>query len=164
MAGRCLDPAGTQCRANGRDPVAQAVVADHQRLAAPVSDEGARPLEAGRDRGDIVLDNEAGGTVMPFLGMDGDQRAVILLAIALEEGVAGDPADRAFGQVDHIIGVLALAVVEAAVQHLDARRAALQIMAAGAALEARIGDPQRPVMADIDRVRPARRPAPCRAG
>src|SRR4051812_516159 len=135
-----------------RDPLPKPVVPHHQSLAAPVADEGARPLEAGRGRGDIVLDDQAGGRIVPLLGMDRDQRAVILLAIALEEGVAGDPADRAFGQVDQIIGVLALAVVEAVVQRLDARRAALQIMAAGAALEARTGDPKLAVMADIDAV------------
>src|SRR5580765_2404251 len=91
------------------DPVAKPIVADDQGLPAPVADEGAAPLEAGRDRGLIVLDDEAGGGIVPFLGVDRDQRAVIFLAIALEEDVAGDPADRALGQVDHIIGVLPLA-------------------------------------------------------
>ena len=84
--------------------------------------------------------------------MDGDQGAVILLAEALDEGVAGDPADRALGQVDQVIGVAALAVVEAVVQDFDARRAALEIMAAGAALEAGIGDPERAIAADVERM------------
>src|SRR5205085_12520885 len=84
--------------------------------------------------------------------MDGDEGAVILLAGALHEAVAGDPADRALGQVDHVIGVMALAVVEAGAGNLDPGCADLQIMAAGAALEARIGDHGAAIMADIDRM------------
>src|SRR3954469_20988889 len=133
-----------------RDPGPKPVAPDHQILAAPVADEGGRPLEAGRHRGDIVLDDQAGRGIVAMLGMDGDQGAVIFLAGALDEDDAGDPADRAFGQVDHIIRALALAIVETVVQRLDMGRTALQIMAAGAALEARVGDPNLAVMADID--------------
>ncbi len=74
---------------------------------------------------------------------------LFLLLTARAAGV-GCAASRAVRQIDHIIAVPAAAVVEAAADQLDPGGAALQIMAAGAALEAAVRDPQGAVVPDID--------------
>jgi len=89
--------------------------------------------------------------LQPF-GRHGDQGRVVFLACPLNEGVAGNPAGGAVGEVDQIVGLAALTVVEAGVEDGDPRRPALEVMAAGAAFEARVGDGQAAIVADIERV------------
>ena len=88
-------------------------------------------------------------------GATEDEGAVILLVLALDEGVAGDDSGGAVAEIDHVVGAAALAVVETAVGDLDPGATALHIMAAGAALEAGADDGERAGAAIVDGVRAA---------
>src|SRR6218665_1646522 len=113
--------------------------------------EGRRGRAGGGAR--LVLgDGEARRAVLLALGRDHDEGAVIFLILALDEGVAGDRAGGAVREVDHVIGLAALAVVEAGIGDLDPRAPALHIMAASAALEAAAGDHQGAGAAIVDGV------------
>src|SRR5687767_11588598 len=94
----------------GFDLRSQPVVADDEPLPAPVADEGGGPAEAGGDGGDIVLDHQPGGAVLRSFGRDRDHGRIILLAGAVDEDVARDPADGAVGEIDQVVGPAATAI------------------------------------------------------
>src|SRR3954467_12168514 len=134
------------------DAGAEAVGTDPQRVAGIIDEEGCAVLHAGRERGIVAFDPEAGRAVLDVLGADHDEAAVIFLVPSLDEDVAGDDTGGSGGKVDHVVGGVAGGVVEARIADFDARRAALDVMAAAAALEAGAADDQRAIVADVDAV------------
>ena len=82
------------------------------------------------------MDRKAGRAVFALLGRNHDHAAPVFLARSLHEGVARDLPGAALRQIDHVIGAIAGAVVEAVAGDGDARRAGLEIMAAIALIEA----------------------------
>src|SRR5690606_26597596 len=61
---------------------------------------------------------------------------------------------RAVRKIDHVVGRAALAVVEAAVRHLDPRGARFDVVAAGTAFEAASGHLEAAIVADVERMGP----------
>src|SRR3546814_20896038 len=89
---------------------------------------------------------------------------MIFLVAALHEQIVRNPPDRTRRQVDHIVGRLALRVVETIVVDVDRDRARLQIMTAAALFEARTRDRAAAVAAGGGAVRAAPRPEERRVG
>src|SRR3546814_860542 len=84
-------------RLEAGDARAEAIALDAEGIAAFVGHEARAPVDARGDRGGVAGDGEAVGTVVRAFRGDHDEGAVILLVLALDEGVAGDGAGGAVG-------------------------------------------------------------------
>ena len=92
---------------------------------APVGDESRAETGARRKRGIVAFDHEARRWIGTRLGRDRNDGGVIFLVLADHENIARNPARRAIGQIDGIVGFAPARIVETRIGDDGARAARL---------------------------------------
>ena len=126
------------------------VLADPDDIVGEIGDEGRAARQARHEAGLVPLDHQGAAVLFAALGRDGDEGGPIILVLALHHVVADDLAAGAVAEVDHVIGEMATAIVEAVVANVDLCGAAFEVMAAIALIEAGTGNGEARDPADID--------------